>query len=99
MIPRYGEWEHRWPSDLAVIGVHTPELESERDVAALRRFVAEEKITWRVPLDPDMAAWSRFGVQAWPTIVLIDKEGVVRAVHVGDDQSAQIQSELANLLR
>jgi hypothetical protein len=98
MIPRYGEWQRRWPSGLEVIGVHTPEMESERDVPALRRFVAEQKITWRVPLDPDMAAWSRFSVQAWPTIVLIDRDGVVRAVHVGDDQAPQIESELANLL-
>ena len=39
MIPRYGEWNERLgPSGLAVLGVHTPELERERDPRALRRF-------------------------------------------------------------
>ncbi|HEY0383341.1 MAG TPA: hypothetical protein VGC72_14195, partial [Candidatus Elarobacter sp.] len=28
---------------LAVVGVHTPEMDYERDPAALRRFVADEK--------------------------------------------------------
>jgi hypothetical protein len=98
MIPRYGEWQRRWPSSLTVLGVHTPEMDSERNISALRRYVADQKIAWRVLLDPDMVAWNRFGIEAWPTIVLIDRSGVVRAVHVGDGESAQIEAELAALL-
>ena len=99
MIPRYGEWQKRWKDKLTVIGVHTPELEAERDVEALRKFVAGEKIEWRVPIDPDMAAWERFGVQAWPTIVVIDQSGVVRSVHVGDDSGPAIEAQLKSLVR
>ena len=50
------------------------------------------------PVDDEMAAWDRFAVDAWPTMVLIDRRGVVRAVHVGDDTARTIESELMRLL-
>ena len=49
-------------------------------------------------LDPDFAVWERFGVSAWPTIVLIDRAGVVRATFVGDDRAADIERALLALL-
>ena len=50
-------------------------------------------------LDPEFAAWNRFRVGAWPTIVLIDRRGRVRAVHVGDHSGPAIERDLAVLLR
>jgi hypothetical protein len=94
MIPRYGEWSKR----VAVVGVHTPETEGERDVARLRRFAADNRIAWPIVLDPEYAAWKAFGVEAWPTIVLIDRAGVVRASFVGDDSAPAIERALADLL-
>lgn len=81
-----------------VVGVHTPETAREADRKRLADYVAREKIRWRVAIDPDFAAWRRFEVEAWPTIVLIDRQGLVRAAHVGDDQSSAIEAELARLL-
>ena len=99
MIPRYGEWNERLgPSGLAVLGVHTPELERERDPRALRRFIDEHRIRWPVIVDEDQAIWSRLGVEAWPTILLIDRAGVLRAAFVGDDQAPQIEAALRRLL-
>ena len=99
MIPRYGEWDRRWRDQgLVVVGVHTPELDFERDEARLREFVKKNGIAWRVLIDPDYAAWRRFDVEAWPTIILIDRGGVVRASFVGDDKSDAIEAALAKLL-
>jgi hypothetical protein len=83
---------------LSVIGVHTPETDGERDRDRLARFVRERGIEWPVVVDADSAAWDRFGVDAWPTILLIDRGGVIRASFVGDDQSAAIETALARLL-
>ena len=99
MLPRYGAWLDRFAArGLAVVGVHTPEMDYERDLAALRRFVAAEHIRWPVVVDPDEAIWRRFAVSAWPTIVVLDRAGVVRATFVGDDKSAAIEDTLAELL-
>jgi hypothetical protein len=99
MIPRYGEWLEKWrDKGLSVVGVHTPEMDYERDAARLREFVRTNKIAWPVVLDPDYAAWRRYQVEAWPTIVLIDRAGVVRKTVIGDNQSAEIEASLKKLL-
>jgi thiol-disulfide isomerase/thioredoxin len=99
MLPRYSEWDTRLRAQgLSVVGVHTPELDFERDTAALRRFVAAEHIEWPVVVDADEAIWTRYRVQAWPTVVLIDRQGVVRRTFVGDDTAPQIETALHALL-
>jgi thiol-disulfide isomerase/thioredoxin len=99
MIPRYGEWHSRYEkSGLVVAGIHTPELDWERDTERLRAFVRDRHIRWPVLLDPDYAVWERYRVAAWPTIVLVDKSGVVRNVFVGDNQSDAIERALQKLL-
>src|SRR5438105_7409854 len=99
MLPRYGEWEGGWHErGLRVVGVHTGELDDERDAKKVAAFVKGEGIRWPVVLDPAERAWDRFAVQAWPTIFVIDGRGVIRAVHVGDDHAAAIERELVALL-
>jgi len=99
MLPHYADWDARLTArGLAVVGVHTPELDFEHDRARLKAFVAERAIRWPVVVDDEMAAWERFAVDAWPTIVLVDRRGVVRAVHVGDDRARAIEADLAKLL-
>jgi hypothetical protein len=45
MIPRYGEWAKKYPRT-AIIGVHTPEMEYERDTRRLAEFVRANHIAW-----------------------------------------------------
>lgn len=100
MLPRYGAWLDRFGArGLRVVGVHTPEMDYERDPAALARFVRDEKIRWPVVVDADEAIWRRFRVAAWPTIVLVDRDGVVRASFVGDGESPAIEAALVRLLQ
>ncbi|MDB4971003.1 MAG: redoxin domain protein, partial [Myxococcales bacterium] len=99
MLPRYGSWlDSLGPRGLTVVGVHTPETDDERDVAALRRFVHDEHIRWPVVVDAEEQIWRRYAVAAWPTLVVIDRAGVVRATFVGDDKSAAIEAYLRGLL-
>jgi hypothetical protein len=99
MIPRYGEWDRRWRDrGLTVVGVHTPEMDEERDVARLDAFVKAKRIEWPVVIDLDYAVWRRYDVEAWPTIVLIDRNGIIRRSFVGDDRADEIDEALRQLL-
>ena len=99
MLPRYGEWLDRFGArGLRVVGVHTPEMDYERDTAALARFVRDEKIRWPVVVDGEQAIWNRYRVAAWPTIVLVDRAGVVRATFVGDDRSSEIEDRIREII-
>ena len=99
MLPHYADWQERLGGrGLRVVGVHTPEMDWEQNREALARFVADNKIRWPVVVDGDMAIWQRYHVAAWPTVVLIDRRGVVRASFVGDDSAPAIEAALAPLL-
>lgn len=81
-----------------MVGVHSPETEHEADLRGIRDFVRTHDIRWKVVLDPALEAWRRYRVQAWPTIVLIDRAGVIRAAFVGDDSAPGIRVRLDELL-
>lgn len=99
MIPRYGEWDRTFRArGLAVVGVHAPETRYERDRGRLAAYVRAHGIGWPVVLDPDFSAWDAFGVRAWPTAVLIDRDGTVRERFVGDAAGPAIDAALAALL-
>ncbi len=99
MVPRYVEWDERFRArGLRVVGVHTPELSFERDLDKLRSFIDANRIAWPVVLDPDEQAWNTFGIKAWPTTILIDRAGVVRATFIGDNRASDIEAALQRLL-
>ncbi|HEX4461489.1 MAG TPA: redoxin domain-containing protein [Polyangia bacterium] len=99
MLPHYSEWDAKLRArGLSIVGVHTPELDFERDQAALRRFVALERLAWPIVVDADEAIWTRYHVAAWPTVVLIDRRGFVRDTFVGDDRAPAIEAALGELL-
>ena len=58
-----------------VIGVHTAKFAAERDTENIRRKVAEYRIKHPVINDANQVIWKRFGVNSWPTLILIDANG------------------------
>lgn len=61
----------------------------------VRYFISRKKYTFRVVLDPDGAIGSKYGVRSIPTLVAVDKKGLVQWLHVGYSQD---QGELRKLL-
>jgi peroxiredoxin len=49
----------------------------------VRNFIERKKYSFHVVLDSDGAVGSKYGVRAIPTLVAVDKEGVVRWLRVG----------------
>jgi hypothetical protein len=49
--------------------------------------------------DPALEAQIAYGVQAFPTVVLIDREGKVAKVYQGEPTEAGIDGRIKNLLR
>ncbi len=67
----------------ALIGIN-----SDGDAEACRKILAREGITWRNAVDGDTSGpWAtQWNVQAWPTIYVLDAEGVIRYRDVRDEQ-------------
>lgn len=81
----WNDWAKKYSgTDVAVLSVHTPETRSERAPAATARFAREHGLRFPVLVDNDARVWNAYGVQSWPTEVLIDKQGRVREEFAGE---------------
>jgi len=76
VLPELKKLEHAYPENLVVIGVHTAKFDTEQDTANTTEAVLRYNIEHPVVNDPQHILWNRFGIQAWPTLVLIDPEGM-----------------------
>jgi thiol-disulfide isomerase/thioredoxin len=93
-------WQERFAGrGLRIVGVHAPEFGYEREPANVEAAVREAGIRYAVALDNDFATWRSFGIRAWPTMVFVDRTGMVRHIHVGegdgDNSTAVIEALLA----
>lgn len=84
---------------LTIVSVQTPEFDSEKQVETVRQQVRTLGIKYPVVMDNDYVTWRAYGVEAWPTIVILDKQGRIRYTHVGegayDTQEKVIKALLA----
>jgi thiol-disulfide isomerase/thioredoxin len=98
-IPYWNDWAKKYGgTDVSVLSVHTPEIPEERKIENVRRFVQTKGIVFPVLTDNDYASWNAYKVDAWPTTILIDKQGRIRGRWVGElnyDNSGQYRQVVA----
>ena len=98
-LPTVKKWDAQYrDKGLTVIGVHTPESDLERNEADLRREIAALGIKYPVVTDNDYATWKAYEVEAWPTLFLLDKQGRVRWMHVGEGYYDETEAVIKKLL-
>jgi len=85
-------------SDLAIVGVHAPELPQERVHANVVQALRDQDITWPVVFDDDFKVWNAYGVEAWPTQLVFDRHGKLRAKYVGEGYDAQLEQTVRALV-
>lgn len=67
-----------------MISIHTPELKIERNEEEVRAHVQRFKIDYPVLIDNDDQNWKRWKVDVWPTLFVVDGNGIVRYHWVGE---------------
>ena len=98
-LPFVKGWHDRYrEKGLTVIGVHSPEFEEERKVENLRRAVSSLGITYPVVADNDYQTWNAYHVEAWPTTFLLDKQGRIRWMYVGEGNYDEAERVIQKLL-
>lgn len=98
-LPSLKKWDAQYrDKGLTIIGVHTPELDFERDIDRLRREVAGLGIKYPVVTDQDYSTWKAYRVEAWPTVFLLDKQGRIRWSHIGEGYYDETEDVIKKLL-
>ncbi|KAF1050648.1 MAG: Protein DipZ [Stenotrophomonas maltophilia] len=99
-LPYVNDWARRYAErGLLVIGVHTPEYPYERILANVRQAVQRFDIHYPVAVDDQYRLWNAFGNQYWPAHYLIDANGRVRLLHVGEGDYAEQERAILALLQ
>ncbi len=80
----------------ALIGVN-----SDPDKAELKKAMEKENITWRSFWDVATSGpiSTRWAVQGWPTLYVIDAKGVIRHKHVGSPGDKVLDEEIEKLVK
>ena len=96
--PYVKNWYARFKDrGFTVIGVHTPELDIERDIDNVKTAVKTKGVTFPVAFDPDYATWNAYGNHYWPAFYFVDKRGRIRFARYGEgeyEHSARVIEQL-----
>lgn len=99
MLPAEKRLEAKFGPRLTVIGIDSPKFAASKTRAGLVSFIQRYGLTHPVVLDPTMSLWNAYGVQAWPTLVLLGPSGRVLQTFIGEQTYAQMAGPVAAALR
>ncbi len=92
-------WYEAYASDdFVVIGVHTPEYAFEHDASNIAAGADRLGLTFPIAIDNDYATWSAYNNSSWPASYLIDADGNVRYVSVGEGDYSEQEAAIRQLL-
>jgi thiol-disulfide isomerase/thioredoxin len=99
VMPSLKEWYAKYKDrGLVIIGNHFPEFSYEADLANLKDAVTQNKIEYPVAQDNDGATWKAYKNNYWPALYLIDKQGHIRYVHIGEGSYKETEDNIQALL-
>lgn len=98
VIPDLKRLEAKYGNRLAVIGVHSPKFDNEKNLATLRNIVVRYGLEHPVVNDVDFSLWKQYGVSAWPTQVLVDPAGNVVGGVSGEGQYETLDRAIGEVL-
>jgi len=99
VMPALKEWHSKYKdAGLVIIGNHFPEFSYEADLENLKDAIAREDIQYAVAQDNDGATWKAYKNHYWPALYLIDKQGHIRYVHIGEGRYSETEKNIKALL-
>ena len=99
VMPSLKEWHGKYKDQgLIIIGNHFPEFSYEKDLSNLKDAIARYEIEYAVTQDNDGATWRAYRNHYWPTLYLIDKQGHIRYVHIGEGRYTETEENIKALL-
>ncbi len=91
--------QRKYQDDLSVLTIHVPKFSCELDSKTLHEVINRLDIQLPVANDSQCITWQHYDILSWPSVVLIDADGIVVAEYSGDNHKQDIESHLAKLLQ
>ena len=99
VMPSLKDWHSKYADQgLVIIGNHFPEFSYEADLANLQDAISRFGIEYPVAQDNNGDTWRAYKNHYWPTLYLIDKQGHIRYVDIGEGRYAETEENIKALL-
>ncbi|MBC7877424.1 MAG: redoxin domain-containing protein [Anaerolineales bacterium] len=99
VMPSLKSWHEQYADQgLIIIGNHYPEFSFEKDITNLQVAITENGIKYAVAQDNDGVTWKAYKNRYWPALYLIDKNGHIRYVHIGEGRYKETEAVIQTLL-
>jgi peroxiredoxin len=83
---------------LVIVGVHTPRIDYEKDIAKVREAVTKKEIKFPVVVDNKYQIWSDYLCNTWPSHFVVDQEGVIQLSRSGTEHYEDTEKVIQKLL-
>ncbi len=90
MLPVEKKLEQHFGPRLALVGIDSPKFAASKTREGLESFIERYDLRHPIVLDPTMRLWNAYGVQAWPTLILIGPDGHVKQTFIGEQSFEQL---------
>ena len=97
-IEQIRQLQQQFGDALVVIGVHSAKFEAEKSTAAIRQAVLRHEVDYPVVNDHRFEIWRAYCVRAWPTLILVDPEGCLKAQHSGEILADQVAPLIGRMI-
>ena len=98
LLPQLTRLAGRFHDGVVLLAIHTPRYAAQRQSATLAQ--AARRLHLRVPVanDADWAQWRAWGIEAWPSAVILDCSGQVARVLQGESLADDLDVLVTRLL-
>ena len=92
-MPNLKELHERYASQgLEIVGI------TDESISKMRPVVKRYDLPYTLGSNPSNSAFQQYGVQSLPTVILIDKNGVIREVLIGAGHGRDLEDKIVALL-
>ncbi|HTE19669.1 MAG TPA: thioredoxin-like domain-containing protein, partial [Armatimonadota bacterium] len=99
ILPDLKKLERKYPNELVVISVHSAKFKNEDETANIRNALLRYNIEHPVLNDAGLRMWNAYGVNAWPTLMVIDAAGRVVGGVSGEGHYAVLDRAIGDAVR
>jgi cytochrome c biogenesis protein CcdA/thiol-disulfide isomerase/thioredoxin len=98
-LPYLKAWDAAYRNEgLTIVGVETPEFAFEHEASNVANAIGQFGLHYPVVQDNNMGTWNAYDNEDWPADYLIDANGQVRYMAVGEGDYAQTETAIRALL-
>lgn len=98
-IPYLNDLNNRYHDQgLVIVSVHTPEYAFEKVTQNVTNAIAQYQINYPVVQDNSYSLWNNFNNQFWPANYVVDREGKIVFMRLGDEGQELVEQAVHQLI-